>query len=117
MLSPGVDTPEEFPDNTADMGEGTPTPERKRAHVWISGRVQGVFFRAHTAERARQRDVAGFVRNLPDGRVEAVFEGDASAVEEMVAWCHQGPPRARVESVEVRWEEPRGDSVEFRILR
>ena len=91
--------------------------ERKRAHVWIAGRVQGVFFRAHTADRARQRGVVGFVRNLPDGRVEAVFEGDAPAVEEMVAWCHQGPPRARVERVKVQWEEPRGEFAEFQILR
>ncbi len=99
------------------MSEGASSKERKRAHVWISGHVQGVFFRAHTAERARQLGVAGFVRNLPDGRVEAVFEGDAPAVEKVVAWCHQGPPRARVESVEVQWEEPRGDFVEFQILR
>lgn len=97
-------------------GDG-PSRERKRAHVWISGRVQGVFFRAHTADRARQWGVVGFVRNLPDGRVEAVFEGDAHAVEKMVAWCHQGPQRARVDHVEVQWEEPRGDLAEFQILR
>lgn len=94
-----------------------PSRERKRAHVWISGRVQGVFFRAHTADRARQWGVVGFVRNLPDGRVEALFEGDAPAVEKMVAWCHQGPPRARVDRVEVQWEEPRGDLRGFQILR
>lgn len=99
------------------MSEATGTPERKRAHVWISGRVQGVFFRAHTAERARQLGVVGFVRNLPDGRVEAVFEGEASAVEKMIAWCHQGPPRARVEGVEVQWEEPRGEFTDFQIWR
>ena len=81
------------------------------------GRVQGVFFRRYVYERAKALGVRGFVRNLPDGRVEALFEGDASAVERMVAWCHQGPPRARVESVEVQWEEPRGDFTEFQILR
>lgn len=99
------------------MSEGAPSKERKRAHVWISGRVQGVFFRAHTAERARRLGVVGFVRNLPDGRVEAVFEGDAPAIEKMLTWCHQGPPRARVESMKVQWEEPRGDFAEFQILR
>jgi acylphosphatase len=74
---------------------------KRRAHVWITGRVQGVFFRAYTQDAAQQLGVAGWVRNLPDGRVEAVFEGDADKVEKMIAWCHEGSPMGRVDRVEV----------------
>lgn len=76
--------------------------------MWISGRVQGVFFRTLTAERARSADLAGWVRNLPDGRVEAVFEGSADEVDRLVAWCRQGPEGARVADVQVRSEESEG---------
>jgi acylphosphatase len=76
--------------------------------VWVSGEVQGVFFRYETRERARGEGLAGWVRNLPDGRVEAVFEGDDGPVERLVRWCHQGPDGARVSGVEVRDEEPEG---------
>jgi acylphosphatase len=81
----------------------------RRVHVFVSGRVQGVFFRAQCARRARARGLGGFVRNLPDGRVEAVFEGDDDAVDSLVRWCHEGTPRAEVEGVEVNEEEPLGD--------
>lgn len=80
----------------------------KRAHVFVTGRVQGVFFRKTTKERAERHDVAGWVKNLDDGRVEAVFEGEEDNVEAMVAFCHDGPERARVESVDVEAEEPEG---------
>ncbi len=76
-----------------------------RAHVFVSGKVQGVYYRANTRDTAREKNVSGWVRNLDDGRVEAVFEGDEDAVEEMVEWCHEGSPRAEVENVEVEWEE------------
>jgi acylphosphatase len=79
--------------------------QKKRVHVWITGRVQGVFFRAYTRDAARSFNVGGWVRNLPDGRVEAVFEGDASAVEAMVEWCRTGSPLSRVDDVKVV-EEP-----------
>lgn len=78
----------------------------KRAHVWISGEVQGVFYRASTREQARQQGVAGWVRNLNDGRVEAVFEGQESALQSMVDWCHDGSPAADVTDVRVEWDEP-----------
>jgi acylphosphatase len=77
-----------------------------RAHVWVAGEVQGVFFRYETRERARNDGLAGWVRNLPDGRVEAVFEGPDEAVDRLVRWCHRGPDGARVSGVEVRHEEP-----------
>jgi acylphosphatase len=79
-----------------------------RAHVWISGQVQGVFFRYETRERARSRGLAGWVRNVPDGRVEAVFEGPEATVEEMVRWCHQGPRGAVVERVDMKREDAEG---------
>ncbi len=87
-----------------------------RAHVYISGRVQGVFFRANTRRVAKSLGLKGFVRNLPDGRVEAVFEGEEEAVKRAIEWCHRGPPLARVDKVEVHWEEPRGDYDDFYIL-
>jgi acylphosphatase len=90
---------------------------RIRAHVWISGRVQGVFFRAHTKELADELGLTGWVRNLPDGRVEAVFEGEEDAVKEAIEWCKRGPPLASVEKVEVRYEQPTGEFRGFRILR
>ncbi len=82
--------------------------ERIRAHVHISGRVQGVYYRANTREQARERGVDGWVRNLDDGRVEAVFEGPSDAVESLVDWCHEGSPAASVESVESTREPPEG---------
>jgi acylphosphatase len=87
----------------------------KRVHVFVSGQVQGVFFRAECASRAREIGLGGFVRNLRDGRVEAVFEGDPADVDALVEWCHSGPRWAQVEQVEVAEEEPRGDP-EFRVV-
>ncbi|MDW7709563.1 MAG: acylphosphatase [Deferrisomatales bacterium] len=80
-----------------------------RARVLVSGRVQGVFFRASTRDVARRLGLRGWVRNLPDGGVEAVFEGERGLVEEAVAWCRTGPPEARVAHCDVIWEEPRGE--------
>jgi acylphosphatase len=87
-----------------------------RVRVVVSGSVQGVFYRATCAARAEQAGVSGFVRNLPDGRVEAAFEGEPSAVRALVAWCSRGPPGARVDHVESVDEPPRGDRA-FRITR
>ena len=71
-----------------------------RVHLFISGRVQGVFFRAHTTQKARELGLAGWVRNTSDGRVEAVFEGPKEKIEEMLKWCWQGSPSSKVEKVE-----------------
>jgi acylphosphatase len=84
--------------------------DRTRARVFVSGRVQGVYYRANTRDAARARDVDGWVRNLSDGRVEAVFEGSEAAVEEMIEWCHTGSPAATVRDVDVSYEEPRTES-------
>jgi acylphosphatase len=76
-----------------------------RAHVFVSGYVQGVAFRYSTYHAARQEGVFGWVRNLSDGRVEALFEGDPDAVRRMVDWCRHGPPGADVASLDVEWPE------------
>jgi len=78
-------------------------------HCYISGRVQGVFFRAHALEEARSLDLNGWVRNLRDGRVEAVFEGQEEQLAGMLEWCHKGSPMSNVEDVEVIREEATGE--------
>lgn len=76
--------------------------------VVVTGRVQGVWFRQSCADRARSAGVAGWVRNLPDGRVEAWLEGDSHHVDDVIDWCRVGPPRATVTGVDVREEAPVG---------
>ena len=89
--------------------------DRTRAHVFVSGKVQGVFYRATTHDTAGEEGVDGWVKNLADGRVEAVFEGPEAAVESIVEWCHEGSPQARVEDVEVEYADPEGiDGFEIR---
>ena len=88
---------------------------RARAHVLISGRVQGVNFRWYTQRKAQELGLNGWVRNRGDGRVEAVFEGEKQAVERAVNWCHVGPPSARVDEVEMEYQEPAGEFGSFRI--
>jgi acylphosphatase len=85
-----------------------------RKHVLVSGQVQGVFYRDSCRRIAGQQGVAGWVRNLPDGRVEAVFEGEPENVDRMVAWARRGPARARVTSLDVR-EEPVEGLIGFQI--
>jgi acylphosphatase len=79
-----------------------------RRRVIVHGRVQGVWFRGSTEAQARAAGVAGWVRNRPDGSVEAVFEGEADAVGRLVAWCREGPRSARVDRVEAFAEPPEG---------
>ena len=88
--------------------EGSDHADATRRHVVVRGRVQGVFFRDSCRREALARGVAGWVRNTPDGSVEAVFEGPAEAVDAMVAWVHDGPPHASVAGVSVRTEQPEG---------
>jgi len=86
-----------------------------RARVCVTGRVQGVYFRAETRLRAEAAGVSGWVRNAADGSVEAVFEGSADSVEHLIAWCRLGPPGSRVDDVEVSYETPSGETG-FRIV-
>jgi acylphosphatase len=87
---------------------------RTRAHVYVTGKVQGVYFRATTRDEARERGVDGWVRNLDDGRVEAVFEGPEDDVKAMVEFCHEGSEAARVADVDVSYGEPEGED-QFRV--
>ena len=87
-----------------------------RAYVLVAGRVQGVSYREATKTEATKLGLAGMVRNIPDGRVEAIFEGDKPAVEQMVEWCRHGPPSARVEQCDVLWEPFHGDFPDFRMI-
>jgi len=95
----------------------TTSMELVRAHIFVRGRVQGVFFRRAMKDVATYYGVRGWVRNRSDGRtVEAVLEGLRDAVEKVIEWAKVGPPGARVEAVEVQWEEYRGEFQDFRIL-
>ena len=84
-----------------------------RAHVFVSGIVQGVFYRGNTQKTARSLGLTGWVRNLPDGRVEAVFEGPMDKVQKALAWCRIGSPSAYVDRVDVRFETPTGEFRSF----
>jgi acylphosphatase len=90
-------------------------PDRARVHVLVSGLVQGVAFRAYTADEARRLGARGWVRNLADGRVEVEAEGERAALLALVSSCEQGPPAARVEGVEVEWRAWRGDLGPFEV--
>ena len=86
-----------------------------QVHLFISGRVQGVFFRMHTHKKALELKLTGRVRNLDDGRVEVFAEGPEGKLELFVEWCHKGPPAARVENVEINWQEGEQQFQDFRI--
>lgn len=89
--------------------------EKVRAHIFVSGKVQGVFFRENTRQKAEKLGVAGFVKNLKDGRVEAVLEGEREKVEKMIKWTKRGPMWAQVKDLEVSWEDYQGEFKEFEI--
>jgi acylphosphatase len=89
--------------------------KKTRVHVFIRGKVQGVYFRQNTKQVATRCRVTGWVRNLPDGRVEAIFEGDKVDVNEVIEWCHIGPPKAKVEDVDVRFEKYTGEFANFTV--
>ncbi|MFQ5801086.1 MAG: acylphosphatase [Candidatus Hydrothermarchaeales archaeon] len=88
---------------------------KARAHVFVSGRVQGVFYRAFAREKATSHGVRGGVRNLPDGRVEAILEGERKDIEEVIEELKVGPPYARVDEVEVEFEEYRNEFRDFQV--
>ena len=87
--------------------------DEMQVHVIFSGRVQGVFFRAHTEDTARGLGLKGWVRNLPDGSVEAVMEGSKSAIEEAINRCSIGPPSAHVDKVDTKWSRATGEFSSF----
>ncbi len=86
-----------------------------RARVFVSGKVQGVFFRNKTQVEAYRRNITGWIKNLPDGRVEAVFEGRKSSVDAIIEFCRRGPTGAQVTKVETKWESPTREYKTFSI--
>lgn len=88
---------------------------KRKAHIYVSGIVQGVFFRSNVRSWAQKCGVEGWVRNLHDGRVEAVFEGEEERVKEAISFCRIGPPGARVDKVDVEWEDYKGEFGSFEI--
>ena len=93
------------------------SPEQVRVRLRIEGRVQGVYFRASTVQQARRLDLTGWVMNCPDGSVEVVAEGARPNTEELIAWCHRGPPGAIVNKVSQCYEAYKGEFQRFGILR
>ena len=89
--------------------------ENARAHLFIDGRVQGVFYRAFTRELAHNLGLDGWVRNLRDNRVEALFEGEKGIIQKAIQACYSGPPGARVTNIDVQWETYTGDEKGFSV--
>jgi acylphosphatase len=87
--------------------------KKTRAHIFVTGKVQGVYFRQNTLTIAKEHGACGWVRNLSDGRVEALIEGDEDIVSKVVDWCRRGPPAARVDSVDIKYEKHTGEFTDF----
>lgn len=102
--------------NPDQSGQTSCSSSTRRVHVFVTGRVQGVFFRAETKKQASGSGLAGWVKNLGDNRVEAVFEGGESDIEKMLEWCRKGPNLAHVIGVEIVEEPPMGGLEGFKIL-
>ncbi len=85
-----------------------------RAHLIVKGRVQGVCYRMDTEDVARRLGLTGWVRNRMDRTVEIVAEGDREKIEDLIKWCRRGPRLARVDDIEIEWQEPQGEFIEFK---
>lgn len=97
-------------------GTSGESKDKIRIHLFISGKVQGVYFRHNTRIVAMKFGVKGWVRNVEDGRVEAIFEGDAANVNAVVEWCHTGPPNAIVDGVKVEYDSYHDEFLDFGII-
>jgi len=89
----------------------------RRVHLCISGRVQGVYYRASMLQQAQMLGLTGWVMNRPDGSVEALAEGRQAKLDQLIAWCHQGPEGARVARVDAQWQDPENRFIGFTIKR
>jgi acylphosphatase len=101
--------------NKEFSSSSSPSSEYIRAHLIISGKVQGVYFRKHTCDISIQNNVFGWVKNLPNGNVECILEGLKSNVDKVIRWCHQGPPNSRVDKVQINYEIFMGSFTDFKI--
>jgi acylphosphatase len=90
-------------------------PDKIRAHISVLGRVQGVFFRANTKKKAKKLGVKGWVKNLKNGQIEAIFEGEKTKVEEMVDWARRGPAFAKVDYLKVSWDDCKDEFEDFNV--
>ena len=88
----------------------------RQVHIFISGRVQGLFFRQFTQEKAQELELVGWIRNLSNGRVEALIEGDKEKIEKLLTYLKQGPPLSKVEKIEVNYQKHQGEFKDFSIL-
>ena len=88
---------------------------KSRSHIFVSGKVQGVFFRENTRKKAAEFGLSGFVRNLPNGKVEAVFEGEKEKIEKIIQWIKKGSETAQVENIEIDWQNSQGEFKNFKI--
>jgi acylphosphatase len=93
------------------------TTTRRRVLIQVAGRVQGVFFRASTRDKAENLGLTGWVRNLPNGDVELLAEGEPGAFAQLLAWCHTGPRLARVDTCRISYQTPTGEFDRFSVLR
>ena len=100
-----------------DRAKNNPMKAAARVHLKVSGRVQGVYFRASTVEEARRLRLTGWVMNCRDNSVEIVAEGETEQLEKLIYWCRGGPPGARVQEVHTEWEAPKGEFQSFFIKR
>lgn len=93
------------------------TLKKKRAHLLISGRVQGVWYRGSTREQADKLGLTGWVRNCESGQVEVIVEGEDAAIDKLVSWCREGPSMARVTGIRIEFDDYRGEFVGFRVRK
>ena len=107
-----LSTSSQFP---ADKRSNNNNNKKIRAHVFIRGKVQGVYFRQNTRIIAKRYGVVGWVRNLKDGRVEVVLEGNEMDVNQVIEWCYAGPPKAAVDDVDINYEKYTGEFREFKV--
>jgi acylphosphatase len=88
---------------------------KSRAHIFVFGKVQGVFFRENTRKKAAEFELSGFVKNLPNGKVEAVFEGEQEKIEKIIQWIKKGPEAAQIENIEIDWQDYKEEFKNFEI--
>lgn len=104
-------------DTNSDQSPPAEPGSRQRATLRISGHVQGVYYRSAATEQARVLGLRGLVRNLPSGEVELIAEGPPPELQQLIAWCHLGPPAAQVDQVTVSFADPKDEFVDFRVVR
>jgi acylphosphatase len=104
-----------FKNSLSRAGEKGGVKMKSRSHIFVFGKVQGVLFRENTRKKAAEFGLSGFVRNLPNGKVEAVFEGEKEKIEKIIRWIKKGPETAQVENIEINWQDYKKEFENFKI--